>query len=106
MHLPVLKNGFTIYLRLLFLQQNEAQTANDPCEGAQNPEEKNEAKDGSTNFSLLKSQIQTGSVTELRSIGSKLLELVKMQQEQILYLSQKLQVINAENIAFRRAFNE
>ena len=40
---------------------------------------------------------------ELRGIGSKLLDLVKIQQEEILYLSQQLQVINAENMALRKA---
>jgi len=63
-------------------------------------------KDSSANFSLLEEQIQTGSLTELRKISSKLFELVKIQQEQIIFLSQQLQMFNAENVVLRKACSE
>ena len=68
--------------------------------------EEGSKKDGSTNFSLLEKQIQTGSLIELRKISSKLFELVKIQQEQIIYLSQQLQMFNTENMVLRKACSE
>ena len=87
-----------------FLQKNDEQAALGEDKMATGTKaDVNSQNDGGTNFSLLRKQIQTGSLMELRGIGSKLLDLVKMQQEEILYLSQQLQVINAENMALKKA---
>ena len=86
------------------MQKNEEEAKSDSSLDATG--ESNDAKpqnDGATNFSLLKEQIKIGSSKELRGISTKLLELVKMQQEQILYLSQQLQMINAEKIRLKKA---
>lgn len=86
------------------MQRNENQAASgENLEETSNQNESVIQNDDHANISLLRQKIQAGTVMELRSISLKLLDLVEMQQEQILYLSQKLQVINAENIAYRQA---
>ena len=95
---------YTVMMGYSFLQKIDDQTALSKDQTTTGTKADVDSKtDGSSNFSVLRKQIQTGSLMELRGIGSKLLEIVKIQQEQILYLSQQLQMINAENIALKRA---